>query len=220
MPKWYETPKNDIITIMKKKSVKKRIITVLVIILAVFFLILMPVVSLLTYSTVFGIRYQTPEERMLYPEDFPGLIQERESFTSNEGQTLAGYFYHRDGMDPKGVVIMAHGIGGGGHNPYMISANNFTENGYYVFAYDATGNDNSEGSSVRGLPQGVIDLDYAISYVEKSEKFAGLPIFLFGHSWGGYSVTSVLNEHPEVTGVCSVSGFNKSLDLIQAQGLR
>lgn len=218
MPKWYEAPKNDIITIMKKKSVKKRIITVLVIILAVFFLILMPVVSLLTYSTVFGIRYQTPEERMLYPEDFPGLIQERESFTSNEGQTLAGYFYHRDGMDPKGVVIMAHGIGGGGHNPYMISANNFTENGYYVFAYDATGNDNSEGSSVRGLPQGVIDLDYAISYVEKSEKFAGLPIFLFGHSWGGYSVTSVLNEHPEVTGVCSVSGFNKSLDLIQAQG--
>ena len=119
---------------------------------------------------------------------------------------------------PKGVVIMAHGIGGGGHNPYMISANYFTENGYYVFAYDATGNDNSEGSSVRGLPQGVIDLDHAITYVEQSAEFAGLPVLLFGHSWGGYCVTSVLNEHPEVTAVCSVSGFNESLDLIQAQG--
>lgn len=203
---------------MKKKSIKKRILIALVILLAVFFLVLMPVVSLLTYGTVFGIRYQTPEEKMLYPEDFPGLIMDSESFTSNEGQTLAGYFYHRDGIEPKGVVIMAHGIGGGGHNPYMVSANYFTENGYYVFAYDATGNDNSEGDSVRGLPQGVIDLDYAISYVEGSEKFAGLPVFLFGHSWGGYSVTSVLNEHPEVAAVCSVSGFNKSLDLIQAQG--
>ena len=203
---------------MIKKKTKKRIIIALIIILAVFFLVLLPAVSLLTYNTVFGIRYQTPEERMLHPEDFPGLIQERESFTSNEGQTLMGYYYHRDGIEPKGVVIMAHGIGGGGHNPYMISANYFTENGYLVFAYDATGNDLSEGSSVRGLPQGVIDLDYAVSYVEKNEKFAGLPVFLFGHSWGGYSVTSVLNEHPEVTGVCSVSGFNKSLDLIQAQG--
>lgn len=200
-----------------KKS-KKLILIIIAVILAVFFLALLPAASVFTYNSVFGLRYQTDEKDMLYLDDFPGLVMERKEFTSNEGQKLAGYFYSREGLMPKGVVIMAHGIGGGGHNPYMISANYFTENGYYVFAYDATGNDNSEGSSVRGLPQGVIDLDHAITYVEQNEIFAGLPVFLFGHSWGGYCVTSVLNEHPEVTAVCSVSGFNESLDLIQAQG--
>ena len=210
-----QTEENEMKT--GKKS-KKRILIIIAVILAVFFLVLFPAASLLTYNSVFGVRYQTDEKDMLYIDDFPGLIMEREEFTSNEGQKLAAYFYSREGLMPKGVVIMAHGIGGGGHNPYMISANYFTENGYYVFAYDATGNDNSEGSSVRGLPQGVIDLDNAITYVEQSAEFAGLPVFLFGHSWGGYCVTSVLNEHPEVTAVCSVSGFNESLDLIQAQG--
>ncbi len=202
---------------LKKKN-PKRIWIIIALILAVFFLVLLPLISLYVYNLVFGVRYQTDKEYMLYTEDFPGLIMERDEFTSNEGQKLAAYFYRREGYEPKGVVVMAHGIGGGGHNPYMVSANYFTENGYYVFAYDATGNDNSEGKAVGGLPQGVIDLDHAITYVEQNEKFAGLPVFLFGHSWGGYSVTSVLNQHPEVTAVCSVSGFNESSDLLQAEG--
>lgn len=202
----------------EKKKGGKRILIILVAVLLVLFLLVIPAVSLLIYGTVFGVRYQTSSADALSVESFPGLIMERRDFKSDKGQLLAGYFYQREGMEPKGVVIMAHGIGGGGHNPYMISANNFTENGYYVFAYDATGNDNSEGKKVGGLPQGVIDLDHAISYVESSETFDGLPILLFGHSWGGYSVTSVLNEHPEVAAVCSVAGFNRSSDLLEAQG--
>ncbi|MBR6478029.1 MAG: alpha/beta fold hydrolase, partial [Lachnospiraceae bacterium] len=200
---------------MKKR---RRIIIILTALLFVFFLLIVPIVSLLIYNTVFGVRYQTDDASMRRVEEFPGLIMDRYEFQSNKGQVIAAYFYHREGMNAKGVVIMAHGIGGGGHNPYMESANCFTENGYYVFAFDATGNDNSEGKSVKGLPQGVIDLDNAISYVEKSALFEGLPILLFGHSWGGYCVTSVLNEHPEVAAVCSVSGFNRSSDLLEAQG--
>ena len=68
---------------------------------------------------------------------------------------------------------MAHGLGGGGHNSYMDCANYFARHGYYVFAYDATGNDESEGEGVGGLPQGVIDLDYAISFVEQSGNVRG-----------------------------------------------
>ena len=47
----------------------------------------------------------------------------------------------------------------------------FTENGYYVFAYDAQGNDGSEGKSISGLPQGIIDLDNAISYAKSLEEY-------------------------------------------------
>ena len=41
---------------------------------------------------------------------------------------------------------------------------------------------------------------------------------LLGHSWGGYSITNVLNVHPEVKAVASFSGMNKSHDLIKFQG--
>ena len=58
----------------------------------------------------------------------------------------------------------------------MDCANYFAQHGYYVFAYDATGNDDSEGEGVGGFPQGVVDLDHAISFVEKSGNFPDLPI--------------------------------------------
>lgn len=57
--------------------------------------------------------------------------------------------------------------------------------GYDVFAYDATGNDESEGNSVKGVPQFLIDLDYAIQFVKQTPDFDGSPIVLFGHSLGG-----------------------------------
>ena len=83
------------------------------------------------------------------------------------------------------MYVIAHGFGGGGHNSYMDVANYFASNGYYVFAYDVTGCDKSEGEGVGGVPQGVIDLDHAISFVEDNNEIPELPIMLFGHSWGG-----------------------------------
>ncbi len=49
-------------------------------------------------------------------------------------------------------------------------------------------------------------------------KFPDLPIVLFGHSRGGYSVCSVLTYHPEVKAVIDCSGFNRSTDIFEAKG--
>ena len=75
-----------------------------------------------------------------------------------------------------------------------------------------------EGDGIGGVPQGVIDLDHAISYVEADEDLSGLPIVLFGHSWGGYCVSSVLTFHPEVKAVIECSGFNRSSDMFESGG--
>ena len=61
-----------------------------------------------------------------------------------------------------------------GQNTYMDVADYFTSNVYLAFAYDATGNDKSEGDSVEGLPQGVIDLDYALRYIKQSDECSGI----------------------------------------------
>ena len=169
------------------------------------------------YNENFNRRFQSYEPRMLRLEDFDGLERTRYEFPSDKGQMLAGYLYSF-GEGQHGIVIIAHGFGGGGHNSYMDVADYFARNGYLVFAYDATGNDESEGKGVGGLPQGVIDLDHAISFVEESGNFPELPIMLFGHSWGGYSVCSVLSLHPEVKAVIACSGFNSSPDMFEAEG--
>lgn len=198
---------------------KKRIIIFCILIVLVLLLLVAPFgLSIYLYNQYFGIRYETYEPLALKVEEFPELKRDKYEFLSNKGQKLVGYKYYYNDNNVKGIIIIAHGFGGGGHNSYIDCANYFAKNGYYVFAYDATGNDESEGEFVNGLPQGVIDLDYAISFIEEQEEFKNLPIMLFGHSWGGYSATSVLNYHPEIKAVASLAGFNESSDLIESQG--
>ena len=173
-------------------------------------------ISVSIYNENFNKRFESYEPYKLYPEDFEGLRRSKYEFASDKGQMLTGYMYSQ-GEGQHGILIIVHGLGAG-HNSYMDIANYFAGHGYLVFAYDATGNDESEGEGVGGIPQGVIDLDHAISFVEESGNFPDLPICLFGHSWGGYSACSVLTFHPEVKAVIECSGCNRSSDLFEAGG--
>ncbi len=190
-------------------------ITVVGVLLAIAFIIL-PVTTIAVYESTFGTRYETASWVAFSVEDHEGLQVERSDFRSGDG-TLAGYKYSKADQEIKGVVVIAHGLGGGGHNAYMPFVDRFTSNGYYVFAYDARGNDNS-GGEVEGIPQGLIDLDNAICHAEAIGEYQDLPLMLFGHSWGGYSVGNVLNMHPEVKAAVIIAGFNESKDLIGYQG--
>ena len=170
------------------------------------------------YKQNFGTRFTSFEPYCRDIAEFDGLEREKHVFTSNEGQKITGYVYKKGDTEPKGLIVLAHGFGGGGHCSYMDVADYFASNGYNVFAYDATGNDESEGESVKGLPQGVIDLDYALNYIKADEELSDFPLMLWGHSWGGYSVCSVSKLHPEIEGIISVAGFNSSLDMIENVG--
>ena len=207
---------------MKKEKTKKRRLIKKIILTVLFSVIILMVAGwwwfcVKMYDENFNVRGDSYEPLMLRVEDFEGLNCKEYSFESDKGQMLAGYLYSA-GEEQHGIVVIAHGFGGGGHNSYMDVANYFAQNGYYVFAYDATGCDKSEGEGVGGVPQGVIDLDHAISFVEESDEIPNLPIVLFGHSWGGYCVSSVLTYHPEVKAVIECSGFNRSSDMFESGG--
>lgn len=68
------------------------------------------------------------------------------------------------------------------------------------------------------MPQGTIDLDYAINYAQGLEEIKDLPFVLMGYSWGGMSATNALNYHPEVKAVVSMAGWNKSMNMIEHVG--
>jgi len=203
-----------------KKSHKIALIVLssLVLLIIVAALVVPRVIAKAVYDQFFGIRYESYEPTEWKPEDFDGLLRDRYTFASNNGQVLTGYKYYKGDGEVKGLVVLAHGFGCGGQRNYMDVANYFATNGYAVFAYDITGNDESEGEAVNGLPQGAIDLDYALRFVKSHEEFKDMPIVLWGHSWGGYSVGSVLKLHPDVKAAVIVAGFNESLDMIEFQG--
>lgn len=203
---------------MTKTKSKKKKILIIVLCMAIALIIAGDwILTVTIYNENFNQRFESYEPLMRYVDDFEGLQRTKYEFASNKGQKLTGYLY-TSVEDPHGIIVMAHGFGGGGHNSYMGDADYFAHHGYWVFAYDATGNDESEGKGVGGLPQGVIDLDHAITFVEESGNFPNLPIVLFGHSWGGYSACSVLTYHPEVKAVIACSGFNSSLGLFESEG--
>lgn len=201
----------------EKTKSKKKMLLIAVCIVAVLLVAGDWALTVMVYNENFNQRFESYEPLMLYTDDFDGLQSTQYEFPSDKGQKLTGYMYS-SGENQRGIIVMAHGFGGGGHNSYMDCASYFAHHGYYVFAYDATGNDESEGDGVGGLPQGVIDLDFAISFVEESGNFPDLPIALFGHSWGAYSICSVLSYHPEIKAVIACSGFNSSSDMFEAEG--
>lgn len=148
-------------------------------------------------------------------DDFPLLRADKVLFKSGQNQ-LTGYFYHYQKPDKSKVVIFVHGFGNG-HHRYFDLIDYLAKNGLYVFSYDATSFDESEGNGIRGFPQGLIDLSNAINYV-KSLGYKEEDISLVGHSWGAYSSGAITIDYPHIAKVVMISGFNKSLDLIKSHG--
>ncbi len=205
-----------------KINKKKRIAVIIVSALTVLIVggcIALYMLAVSIYDGSFNYRCTTSDEQSLSMEDFPSLTRDRHTFVSDNGQTLVGYLYAQaESANPKGVIIFAHGLGAGGQCGYIDIFNYLSSCGYYVFAYDATANDESEGDVIGGLPQGIIDLDYAIDYAHTIDEIKNLPFVLMGYSWGGMSVGNVLNYHPEIKAAVSLAGWNKSMNMIDYRG--
>ena len=170
------------------------------------------------YEKYFNRRITTYDPMYYSIEDFPNLRREKHIFKTNKDNNLVGYMYYYPSVTQKGLIILSHGFGGGGQRTYMDCTNYLCKHGFYVFAYDATANDESEGVGVGGFPQGIIDINHAIEYVESLENYSKLPLFLFGHSWGGYNSANALYYHPEVKAIVSIAGFNNSIEMIKHHG--
>lgn len=119
-------------------------------------------------------------------KDFPQLEADDVEFINRTKLKLRGAFYYYDRGKPyPGLIIFPHGIGAG-HHAYMHLIDQFAQKGYIVFAYDNTGCELSEGKSIRGIPQAILDLEDALKYLEKT-TYTSYPWFVVGHSWGAFA---------------------------------
>jgi dienelactone hydrolase len=132
-------------------------------------------------------------------------------FSSRENK-LQGFIYGE--TNSNGLVIISHGLGGTA-DAYFPMIIYFVDKGWRVFAYNNTGVSGSEGESIRGLTQSVIDLDAALAYVKSSNELNNLPIMLVGHSWGGFAVCAVLNKERNIKAVVSFAGYNTGGEVLK-----
>lgn len=140
--------------------------------------------------------------------------REAVSFLSGENR-LYGHLYGAGNTE--GLVVISHGMGGG-EESYFAETLYFVDHGYQVLCYSNTGCWDSEGKSCVGLNQSVLDLDAALTWVEGEGRFDGVPVFLYGHSWGGYAVAAIFHFDHEIAASASVAGFNAAMPMILEWG--
>ena len=157
-------------------------------------------------NTVFGeFDYSRVEERL-----------PRTTFFFPSGRwKLQGYFYPCHGA--KGMVVVCHGMHAGADD-YIPFIAHFVRNGYAVFTYDCQGTYASEGDSTVGMCTPLVNLDHALTYIENDKQLSQYPLFLFGHSWGGYAATAVLSIHKNIRGCAAVAPFNSGYTLFVEKG--
>ncbi len=196
-------------------KVKKRVLIIALTVLILFAALFAAatVVTAVNMDANFG-RGEYPDTRFTldyyyehYEADYP---RTEVSFKSGDN-TLRGFIYGEE--NDKALLVFAHGIGNV-HEGYIKEILWFVDKGWRVFAYDATGSGCSEGDGTRGLPQSALDLNEALNFVENDERLSGLPVYLMGHSWGGYAVTAVLNFDHDIKGVASVAGYAEPVQMI------
>lgn len=159
----------------------------------------------------------TPTLRYLQAEDFPGLVADPIKFVGDKKQTLRGYLYsYARFTNFKELVIFAHGIGAG-HTAYTTEIERLVREGFLVLAFDYTGCAMSGGTAMKSLIQALVDMDYALRYIESRPDLKELKRYVVGHSWGGYvALNSLLIKHGRVDKIVDMSGFISSPKAVTA----
>lgn len=150
----------------------------------------------------------------LYENDYPRTDVE---FQLN-GATLRGHVYGAD--NDRGLIVFRHGIFSQ-HQDYLALITALVDKGWRVFAYDAIGCGESDGDSTMGMSQSPLDVAAAIDYARESGMADGMPLALFGHSWGGYGVAAALGLRPGSVDACvTMSGYDTPVKILTASAER
>ena len=128
---------------------------------------------------------------------------------------LEGYYY--PAPNSLGLVLFVHGFKSGADD-YLPIYYYLVKNGFSVFSYDGRGVYSSEGKSQVGFCQTLIDCESAVTFLQKDKRFKKMPLFLLGHSCGGYAVNSVLALKKGIKACASFAAVNNAYTIVLEKG--
>lgn len=187
------------------RKIKKCIVSIVCICLI--FSVICPITIAVIHGVVMG-RYDynryDADYNLLY-KDIADAYPRREFSFQSGSNKLSAYLYGEE--NEKGIIVIAPGHSDA-NDIKLYEMRFFVDAGYAVIGFDYTGCYTSEGKAFGGYAQAVYDLDVLLSTIEENPEFADKPIYLFGHSLGGYAVAAVLGMGHDVKAVVSASGFD------------
>jgi len=200
--------------VAERKAVNKRILKITAVIMVAVLLLCIGMLAAtkFIYDAIFPRYERTPLEKAInisYAEIMDKYPRDKVRFMSGSNE-LTGYLY--PGNNPQRLVVIAPGLSDGGED-YTSLAMAFVDFGYAVFTFDTTGSFESEGEKSIGFSQEVIDLDNALKFIESEPELKKLPLFLFGHSRGGYASAMMCSSDHNIKAVATVGAVNSPMEI-------
>ena len=182
------------------------------ILLLVIFLYILHVIILVIYTDKSRFNKRINVKKYINDIDYKkysNLIKKDYNFkTSNNNQLNGNIYYYKEQYE--NIIIFACGYNMS-KEQYLPEINFLSSLGYTVFCYDNLGTGSSEGKTLKGIPQSIIDLEYCINNIKN--LYPNSKITLVGHSMGAYACVNVLNTK-NVDKVIAISPFNNILDVV------
>ena len=148
-----------------------------------------------------------------------GVSFEELTYLSADGiTTVHAYLWIPTDCEPIGIVQLAHGMCEY-VSRYDSWARRFAAKGIIFCGNDHLGHGNTAATAddlgytaKRGGANFIVEDLFALTKIVK-DRFVGLPLFLYGHSMGGYGVLSALPAIDATAAVC-INGFRKPIALM------
>lgn len=140
------------------------------------------------------------------------ILFEKTSFLSADGKTsVAAYFWYSPDVTSRAIIQLSHGMCEYIQR-YELWARRFVEKGFVVCGNDHLGHGNTAQSkkdlgymAKRGGADILVEDTHKMTLLAK-EKFAGLPLVLYGHSMGSFVARWYLTRYGEELAGALVSG--------------
>ncbi|KIR03483.1 Dipeptidyl aminopeptidase/acylaminoacyl-peptidase-like protein [Lachnospiraceae bacterium TWA4] len=178
-----------------------KVVLIALLVISVLIFIVVRVISKNSYQRVDKPQYTYN----YYYEHYSDRYPRKEVKINTDREELTAFIYGEE--NTKALLVFSHGSGGF-HEDYMKDITWFVDHGYRVFAADYTASGHSEGTYTGGLSRTPIDLDQVLTFIENDEELSKMDKVLYGHSWGAYGVTAVLNYEHDIKAVVSLAAYN------------
>jgi alpha-beta hydrolase superfamily lysophospholipase len=145
-----------------------------------------------------------------------GLDATTISLLSKDGISLKAWYVPAN--DPRGVVVLLHGMDGMDASSFLPQATYLHEAGYASIVLDMRAHGRSGGNRIGFAFEEPQDVNAALDWVASQNELENVPVALLCFSMGGATAIRTAAVRSDVNAVISVSSFS-SIDKMLGQGM-